>query len=237
MKPKKLNLLITVFTGLMLFMHSPVASTQDNQISQYMLLEEMQDEYMEFIKEAPRIAANYPDFEYQYVYDKDGKVEDVIVKGVDDQMDKRRLEVLIFDIVKAKERMTDIPTRAGIYYSPLHEAEPKIGWDSFYTNLYENLEYPEDALEWGVSGNVYVEFVVDLEGEISHMRTTTDNIRNAVIDRHVEDLKNAAKEAVLATSGDWKPGRSRDGIPVPSLVTVPIQFSLELHPKLPGWIR
>jgi hypothetical protein len=237
MEPKILKLLITVFSGLMLIISIPVASTQDIPASQYLLLEEMQDEYMEYIKEVPMIVDDYPDFKYQYVYDKEGRVEDVIVEGVDDQMDKRRIEVLIYDAAKAKERMTDIPARPGIYYSTAHEVEPEIGWDSFYSNLYANMDYPEDAKEWGVEGNVYVEFVVNTEGEISNIRTSTDNMQNVVIDRHVEDLKNAAREAVLATSGDWEPGKTRDGMPVPSLLTVPVQFRLELHPSLPAWVR
>ncbi len=237
MKPKRLNTVIMVFTGLMLFMIGSVASAQENQDRHYQLLEDMQDEYIDYIKQVPRIVTDYPDFEYQYVYGKDGKVEDVIVKGVDDKMDKRRLEVLIFDLAKTKERMTDIPTRPGIYYSTAHEAEPEIGWDSFYSNLYANLDYPEDAKEWGVEGNVYVEFIVNTEGEISNISTSTDNMQNVAIDRHVEDLKNAAREAVLATSGDWEPGKTRDGMPVPSMLTVPVQFRIELHPGIRGWIR
>lgn len=237
MKPKRLNTVITVFTGLMIFMLGSVASTQDNQLPQYLFLEEMQEEYREFIKEVPRIVEDYPDFEYQYVYDKEGKVEDVTVKGVDDQMDKRRLEVLIYDIAKSKERITDLPTRAGVYYSPRQEPEPKAGWDSFFSNVYENLEYPEDAKEWGVEGNVYVEFVINTEGEISNISTSTDNMQNVAIDRHVENLKNAAREAVLATSVNWEPGRTRDGTLVSSMLTIPVQFRLELHPGLPGWVR
>ncbi len=236
MKPKVLNLFVTVFTGMILFILGPVANTQDNQTSQYLIIEEMQEEYMKLIREVPRIAADYPEFQYQVIHDEDGKVEDVIVKGVDDKMDKKRLEVLIFDVAKVKERMTDLQVRAGIYYAPAQMAEPKIGWDNFYKDLYANMEYPEDAEEWGVSGNVFVEFVVDTEGEISNIIASADNMQHVVIERHVEDLENAAREAVLATSGDWEPGRLRDGTPVPSLVTVPVQFRLELHPGVPTWI-
>ena len=235
MNRKRLNTVITVFTGLMLFMFISIASAQDNQDRHYQLLEDLQDEYMKLIMEVPRIVVDYPDFKYEYVYGKDGKVEDVIVKGVDDQMDKRRLEVLIFDAAKAKEKMTDIPTRPGIYYSTKQEPEPKVGWDSFYSNLYANLDYPENAKEWGVEGNVFVEFMVNTEGEISIISTSTDNMQNVVIDRHVEDLRNAAREAVLAASGDWEPGRTRDGMPVPSMLTIPVQFRLE--PGARGWLR
>lgn len=89
------------------------------------------------------------------------------------------------------------------YYNQIYqivdeEAEPKEGYRAFYNNLYDNLEYPEDAKEWGAEGNVFVKFIVDSNGEIAYI-TATEDIE-ASIDKHVKALKEAAKEAVMATS-------------------------------------
>lgn len=60
-----------------------------------------------------RIVNNYPDFKYKYSYD-DGSIEDVIIEDIDDEMDREKVEVLILDYKKNKEKMKNIPTRTGL---------------------------------------------------------------------------------------------------------------------------
>lgn len=228
MKTKKLRIVNALFLSLLISLSGSFALAQE-----YQDLEDLQDENISYYTEIYRIVDEYPDFEYKYVY-SDGELEKVIVKNVDEEMDKKRLEVLIYDLKKNKMELKGRPTRTGVYYSVDEEAEPAQGYRTFYNQLYENLEYPEEAKEWGAEGNVFVKFVVDSEGEIAFMTAAADV--EASVDQHVKELKKAAKEAVRATSGSWEPAEV-NGVPVASWAVIPVIFKVEPYPYMPTMVR
>lgn len=228
MKTKELKISNVFFLSFLICLTGSFAFAQE-----YQNLEDLQDENMVYYTEIYRIVDDYPEFEYRYIY-SDGEVEKVIVENVDDEMDRKKLEVLIYELKKNREAQKNIPTRTGVYYCVDEEAEPEEGFRTFYNNLYENLSYPEEAREWGAEGNVYVKFIVDSEGEIDFMKATEDI--EASTDRYVKDLKEAAMEAVLATSGNWEPARV-SGVPVASWAVIPVIFKIEPYPQLPMMVR
>ena len=79
--------------------------------------------------------------------------------------------------------------------------------------LSENIKYPKKALKNGVSGKVFVQFVIDKTGKVT----------NVVAVRGVE--KSLDKEAVrvIKSMPKWKPGM-KDGQPVKVKYTIPINF-------------
>jgi len=79
--------------------------------------------------------------------------------------------------------------------------------------LSENIKYPKKALKNGITGKVFVQFVIDKTGKVT----------NVVAVRGVE--KSLDKEAVrvIKSMPKWKPGM-KDGQPVKVKYTIPINF-------------
>jgi len=233
MKTTKLKIHNAVILGLLMAFTGAFVYAQGNGDQQYQTLEDLEDKNMVYFTKIYQITDDYPDFKYKFVY-KDGVVTDVVVENVDDELERKRLEILIYDYKKNKELMKNVPTRKGIYYSVDREAEPEMGYREFYNTLYENIQYPAEAKDWGTEGNVYLQFVVKSNGEIGYMQATEDI--ETTQERYVEDLKKAAKKAVKATSGQWRPAYIND-TPVASWAVLPVVFRIEAHPGVVQMVR
>ena len=81
--------------------------------------------------------------------------------------------------------------------------------------LSENIKYPKKALKNGITGKVFVQFVIDKTGKVTKV----------VAVRGVE--KSLDKEAVrvIKSMPKWKPGM-KDGQPVKVKYTIPINFKI-----------
>lgn len=79
--------------------------------------------------------------------------------------------------------------------------------------IYQNLEYPEEAMKKGLSGTVYVEFLVTGKGVVTDVsvKESTNKLFN-------EAAVNVFREMPL-----WEPGKQR-GKPVSAKVIVPVRF-------------
>lgn len=196
-------------------------------------MEKMQEESMDYMKQIHKIVDEYPAFSYTYTID-DGEVEDVTVTGVDNDIDRKRLEVLLFDLKSKKNMMKNKANSVGVFYSVDKEAEYDGGREELQDKIINNLKYPEDAKDWGVEGTIYVKFVVDEDGEIPYATTST-NIETSM-ESYLNDLEEQAVEAVKATSGQWEPGEVNN-VDVSSLAVVPVTFDFEKNPSLPALIR
>lgn len=194
-------------------------------------LENLQDENMEYMSQIYSIVKDYPAFSYTYTID-DGEVVDVTVTGVDNDLDQKRLEVMIFDLKSNKNMLKNQPNRLGVFYSVDDEAT--YNGTDLDNEILENIEYPEGAENWGVEGTVFVQFVIDENGEIP-FATTSENIETS-IELYVEDLEEQAVDAIKATSGSWEPAEV-EGVDVPSLAVMPITFDRERNPTLGAYIR
>ena len=196
-------------------------------------MEKVQEENMEYMKQIHKIAEDYPAFSYTYTLE-DGEVKDVTVTGVEHDIDRKRLEVLLFDLKSNKNMLKNKANSVGVFYSVDKEATYKGGRDELQDKITNNLKYPEDAKDWGVEGTIYVKFVVDADGEIPYATTST-NIETSV-ERYLNELEKQAVEAVKATSGQWEPAKVNN-VEVSSLAVVPVTFDFEKHPSLPALIR
>lgn len=88
--------------------------------------------------------------------------------------------------------------------------------ENFRNYIQESIEYPAIAMENGISGTVYVNFVVNQKGEITAInivRGVDPSLDNEVI----RALKAAPK---------WSPGKQR-GKPVSVSMAIPVKFILQ----------
>ncbi|MEA3449057.1 MAG: energy transducer TonB [Bacteroidota bacterium] len=97
------------------------------------------------------------------------------------------------------------------------EDKPKFpgGDKALMTFLSKNTNYPEIAKENGIQGKVYVQFVINKNG----------NVTNVSIVRGVDPYLDKEAKRVVGQLPDWKPGQQR-GKPVPVTYIVPINFKL-----------
>lgn len=96
------------------------------------------------------------------------------------------------------------------------QPEPYGGIAAFYEFLAENIRYPEEARRIGISGRVFVEFVVDKDGSITNAKVVK-GIGGGCDEEAVRIVNKAPK---------WKPGLQR-GRAVKVRMTVPVYFKLE----------
>lgn len=88
--------------------------------------------------------------------------------------------------------------------------------ENFRNYIQQSIEYPAIAMENGISGTVYVNFVVNNKGEITSInivRGVDPSLDNEVI----RALKAAPK---------WEPGKQR-GKPVSVSMAIPVKFILQ----------
>lgn len=93
--------------------------------------------------------------------------------------------------------------------------EPQGGMKAFYEYVSENLNYPSAAVRMNVSGNVFVQFVVEKDGSITDVKA-------------VKGIGSGCDEEavrVIASSPAWNPGKQR-GRPVRVQMIMPIRFVL-----------
>ena len=90
------------------------------------------------------------------------------------------------------------------------------GQDGFRTYIAQNLRYPEIAAENGISGRVFVSFVVEPNGAVTSVKVV----------RGVDPALDAEAVRVVKSSPKWAPGKQR-GKPVRVSFTFPINFVLQ----------
>ncbi len=89
------------------------------------------------------------------------------------------------------------------------------GQQAMYDFLHDGVTYPQEALESGISGKVWVQFVVRKDGVVDSVRTV----------RGVHPLLDAEAERVVRSMPVWKPGTMM-GRPIAVRFNVPIVFSI-----------
>lgn len=102
-----------------------------------------------------------------------------------------------------------------IQVAPEVEAEYPGGYGALMKFLSENIKYPQLAKEGGITGKVFITFVVEKDGSIGHVK----------IAREIGGGCGAEAVRVIKMMPKWSPGR-QNGRPVRTSYTVPVSFSL-----------
>jgi protein TonB len=99
----------------------------------------------------------------------------------------------------------------------LIEDKPEFpgGEAKMYKWLAENTKYPSIAKENGISGKVYIEFIVAKNGQITNVK----------LKRGVDPYLDKEAKRVVTSMPKWKPGKQR-GKAVPVHYMIPINFTL-----------
>lgn len=90
------------------------------------------------------------------------------------------------------------------------------GQDAFRSYLAENIRYPQEAVEEGIRGRVFVEFIVRSDGSVSDVKVV----------RGVDPLLDNEALRVVNSSPLWLPGRQR-GQEVDVKFVFPVIFELD----------
>jgi len=146
------------------------------------------------------------------------------------------LEIVDDDVVVEDEINVDIEARADqavqSYVPVLTEDEPEPVAEEIFTFVEEypefpggdkalreyilnNIKYPEVARTSGITGTVYVQFVVEKDGSISDVKVVR-GIGGGCDEEAVRVVKSMPR---------WKPGKQK-GQPVRVYFTLPIEFKL-----------
>ena len=97
------------------------------------------------------------------------------------------------------------------------ENEPEYpgGEKALYNYIIKTVKYPKSALDKGIEGTVIVEFVVEKDGSLSHIKVL----------RGVHPALDSEAVSIVRQMPKWEPGKQR-GKSVRSVYRVPIEFKL-----------
>lgn len=103
---------------------------------------------------------------------------------------------------------------------PIVEIMPQFpgGESALLSYLGKNTKYPKRLIDEGISGTVWVTFVIGKDGKVNSIK----------IERGIEGYPEFADAAINSVSKmpAWTPGK-QNGMNVPVLFTVPVKFSLK----------
>ncbi len=117
---------------------------------------------------------------------------------------------------------TDKPDNDSIYQ--IAEVMPEFpgGMEKMMVYLSKNIKYPEEAKEKGISGRVFLSFVVEKDGSVTDVKVM----------RSVNPLVDDEAVRVVQAMPKWKPGLQK-GKPVRVSYLLPITFKLNEGVKSP----
>jgi TonB family protein len=104
-----------------------------------------------------------------------------------------------------------------VYFRPDEKASFPGGEKAFDEFIIKNMEYPEAALEYGVSGTVHAEVYLDEQGNVTKVETPGKQIGSGLEDETRRLLKKSPR---------WNPAKHA-GTPVKSKFTIPITFEFK----------
>ncbi len=119
------------------------------------------------------------------------------------------IEDIIFEEAPEEEVVEEVFT---IVEDP---AEFPGGMAAFYKYVGDNMSYPSQARRMGIEGRVYVQFVIDKQGNITEVTAV----------KGIGAGADEEAERVLRESPNWKPGKQR-GRAVKQRMVIPIIFKL-----------
>lgn len=174
----------------------------------------------------------------QFIIEKDGNVSNVkILRGKDSLLNNEALRAvksmpkwkpgkqrgqevrvsytLPINFALNNPKDSQIPAESGSEVFVVVETMPSFPGGNPQNWIAKNIKYPAIAVENGIQGKVYVQFVIEKDGSITDVK---------VIRGIDASLDNEALR-VIKTMPNWNPGKQK-GHPVRVTYTMPIAFSL-----------
>lgn len=113
------------------------------------------------------------------------------------------------------ESIEEEPLENDVYTIVENMPEFPGGQDSLFKFLAKNIIYPKEAKEKGIQGKVYVNFTIEEDGSVNHVK----------IIRGVHPLLDNEAVRVIKLLPKWKPGTQR-GKTVKVSYNLPITFNM-----------
>lgn len=123
-------------------------------------------------------------------------------------------ETEINALIESDEPMDEFDENA-IFHFVEHQPSFDGGYAAFYKYINQKLRYPSQARRMGIEGKVFLNFIIDKEGNITNVKVTR-GIGAGCDEAAIKVLQNAPK---------WNPGKQR-GIAVKVSMSLPITFKL-----------
>ena len=179
-------------------------------------------------QEIDKIKKKNPDLKYTYMPASDGKIKSLVgnyrtvIQGIKDSLEIERFALLLEAWVTDRNRLREYEN---IVVRAEREAAPVMGYEKLYEKIQSNIDYPFAAREQGVEGTAFVQFDINENGEVRNVEVvdTDYGSKNTAI---ISKLNRQAKEAIIATSGDWAPAQQGEQ-PVASTLEIPITFDFK----------
>jgi TonB family protein len=124
--------------------------------------------------------------------------------------------LLFCTALSAQEKKENNPNAEGVYNEVEVMPEFPGGYTALQEYLVKNIQYPEDAKKAGISGKVYVQFVIDKSGKVTDPKVL----------KSANPLLDAEALRVVGLMPDWTPGKQK-GKTVKVAYTIPIMFALK----------
>ncbi len=93
-------------------------------------------------------------------------------------------------------------------------ASPKDNVE-FYTFIHSQIEYPQECLDKAIQGKVYLKFIVQKDGKITHVEVL----------KGIHPLLDYEAIRVLRYAPNWNPS-TYDGTPIQTFFTLPVNFRI-----------
>ena len=134
-----------------------------------------------------------------------------LINVVDDEQEIKNVEITQVK-VEEEEEVAEEPIFTVV------ESEPEFpgGMEALYKYLAQNIKYPQLARENGITGKVYVTFVVEKDGSIANPRILRD----------IGGGCGAEAIRVVKAMPKWSPGKQR-GKAVRVQFNLPVNFNLK----------
>nr|WKN35536.1 M56 family metallopeptidase [Tunicatimonas sp. TK19036] len=130
--------------------------------------------------------------------------------------DYDKFESLLARQKQLQEKLMSLPDAAGVYTVVEEQPAPEGGMETFYQYIAKNLQYPLKARQMGIEGRVFVQFVVNENGELTDFQAL----------KGIGAGCDAEAIRVLEGASGWQPGMS-EGKPVKVRMVLPITFKLD----------
>ncbi len=168
-----------------------------------------------------------------FIVDTDGSIKSVnVIRGIYEDCDNEAVRV-VSSMPKWKPgKQKGVPVKVSynlpIKFTLQDSAKDTIydvvdvmpeysgGKKEMFSYLSNNIKYPEAAIRKGVTGRVFVSFVVEKDGRIN----------NAKIIRGIGSGCDEEALRVVNAMPNWTPGKNKNGEPVRVKFNLPIKFAL-----------
>lgn len=166
-------------------------------------------------------ARKYPEMQYAYLPTDEGRITtvkgnyQVEIDGVDGPADLDKFARRMEELYESRERNREA------YNEGIDKpAAPVRGYDAYYEILEQNFEYPEEAEQSAVEATVFVEFVVDENGNVAQVDAVPDTYYHKDSEV-IKAMEKAAEQVIKDADMKWKPAE-KAGKPVKMKLEIPV---------------